>query len=182
MGVIQGAASGLVQTGLGAAVAVKHLNQQKENAQITGLHSAEVLQKKLDANTEELTQATKTAGDTTQKFGKALGKVLSMHGSDKPYSVKAMEKAEIALESAWAEQEGAQKNLMQIQRHRELLRQLANKTNKLYGTNIVEDKINPELMKRAKETEIKDPNAAKGFLKVMEARKTLDANKQGGKK
>lgn len=31
MGVIQGAASGLAQTGLGAAVAVKHLKQQQEN-------------------------------------------------------------------------------------------------------------------------------------------------------
>lgn len=167
MGAIQNAANQLAQTGLGAAVATKHLKQQSDslkeqeaNRKLTGATAAASAQGQLNevnANlekgleiwskaTEEAAQARHDLAEEQKKAGNLAkdksGRTRTVDpktGKMGPwYSTKSLEKRETALQEKDAARIAAIKNVQGLYQHRLSVLSKSQKINEVYGENIVD--------------------------------------------
>lgn len=210
MGAIQNAANQLAQTGLGAAVAGKHLKQQEESIKqqedtkkLTGLNTASIIQGKLDDNLIEAEKATDEAGagikelsDKAAAYSKESEKAYAAganiferdergRGRDamgKYYSFKQLDAAETAAWNVMAEVEAKVQNQSRIFRQRDLLKKQADMANDIYGTNIIADNMSAGVKEIATEINKSAHESAKNMREQILKHAANRTTEQGGKK
>lgn len=167
MGAIQNAANQLAQTGLGAAVAGKHLQQQAESIKeqeatrkLAGANAAAAAQSQLnevnaslDKGIEDwsgaaleagkaranLTEEQQKAGNLTKDKSGRTRTVDPKTGKMGPwYSTKALEKAKTALQEADATRIGYLQNVQRLYQQRLSVLAKSQKINEVYGEKIVD--------------------------------------------
>lgn len=161
MGAIQNAANSLAQTGLGAAVAAKHLNQQAESIKqqeatkkLAGLNAAASTQSQLnEANVDLDKVGTEFSGNVKESVG-AMNKLLrervragntttDSHGRRRDaagqfYSTKSLDEAYNAVVELDATRIGITENARRILAHRQAILAKAQGINEIYGEKIVD--------------------------------------------